>query len=144
MTLPRPWPFQTSQGGGRLIFWVTPSKFGVKTHLLKMYKWCVIMILIPQAVSDLAKMSVSVPYISIAVLDLAHWRQMPWLPPFHSQFTLGQIARRPYSQNILIIFIYVVQYCKANWEMQEKNFFNDVLFYKSRLKKWNCLKCIKS
>ena len=28
--------------------------------------------------------------------------------------------------------------------MQEKKFFNDVLFYKSRLKKWHCLKCIKS
>ena len=66
MTLPRPWPFQTSQGRGRLIFWVTPSKFGVKTHLLKMYKWCVIMILIPQAVSDLKKSGWAAPYISIA------------------------------------------------------------------------------
>ena len=66
MTLPRPWPFQTSQGHGRLIFWVTPSKFGVKTHLLKMYKWCVIMILIPQAVSDLKKSGWAAPYISVA------------------------------------------------------------------------------
>ena len=66
MVLPCPWPFQTSQGRGRLIFWATPSKFGEKTHLLIIFKWCEIMFLIPPLVTDLRNSGLAAPYISIA------------------------------------------------------------------------------
>ena len=55
---------KTSEGRGRLIFWGTSSKFGEKAYLLKMYKWCVRMILIFSMVSDLAKMGGSDPSTS--------------------------------------------------------------------------------
>ena len=66
MVLPRPWPFETSQGRGRLIFWATTSKFGEKTHLLMIFKWYEIMFLIPPLVSDLKKSGWAAPYIPIA------------------------------------------------------------------------------
>ena len=65
MVLPRPWPFETSQGRGRLIFWATTSKFGEKTHLLMIFKWYEIMFLIPPLVLDLRKSGWAAPYISI-------------------------------------------------------------------------------
>ena len=66
ISLPCPWPFQTSQGRGRLIFWATPSKFGEKIHLLIIFKWCEIMFLIPPLVSDLRKSGWAAPYIYTA------------------------------------------------------------------------------
>ena len=66
ISLPCPWPFETSQGRGRLIFWATTSKFGEKTHLLMIFKWYEIMFLIPPLVSDLKKSGWAAPYIPIA------------------------------------------------------------------------------
>ena len=66
ISLPHPWPFETSQGRGRLIFWATTSKFGEKTHLLMIFKWYEIMFLIPPLVSDLKKSGWAAPYIPIA------------------------------------------------------------------------------
>ena len=66
MVLPRPWPFETSQGRGRLIFWATTSKFGEKTHLLMIFKWYEIMFLIPPLISDSKKSGWAAPYIPIA------------------------------------------------------------------------------
>ena len=73
MVLPRPWPFETSQGRGRLIFWATTSKFGEKTHLLMIFKWYEIMFLIPPLVSDLKKSGWAAPYISIACTWVNLW-----------------------------------------------------------------------
>ena len=91
MVLPCPWPFQTSQGRGRLIFWATPSKFGEKIHLLIIFKWCEIMFLIPPLVSDLRKSGWAAPYIYTActwvksTFQCQTHRGIFWNPPEFSE-----------------------------------------------------------
>ena len=52
----------------------------------------------------------------------------------HGPYTLGQNGRRPKSHNTFSIFIYVVQYCEANWEMQ-KNDISPMSFLTNQV--WN-------